>query len=108
MPTRSSVVVVDGLLYMVTDAGIASCLDEKTGTEIWHDRIDGQYSASPLYAGGRIYFFSEDGVATVLAAGREFKVLARNQLADGFMASAAVSGDSLILRTRANVYRIEK
>jgi outer membrane protein assembly factor BamB len=107
VPTRSSVLVVDGLLYMVTDAGIASCLDAKTGNEIWHERIDGQYSASPLCAGGRIYFFSEEGVTTVVAAGREYKLLARNQLADGFMASAAVTGKSLILRTRKSLYRIE-
>jgi outer membrane protein assembly factor BamB len=107
VPTRSSVVVVDGLLYMVTDAGIATCLDAKTGAEIWHERIDGQYSASPLYADGRVYFFSEEGVATVLATGREFKILARNQLPDGFMASAAVSGRSFILRTRTSLYRID-
>jgi outer membrane protein assembly factor BamB len=106
VPTRSSVLVVDGLLYMVTDAGIASCLDARTGAEVWHERIDGQYSASPLYADGRVCFFSEEGVTTVVAAGREFKLLARNQLPDGFMASAAVTGNSFVLRTRKSLYRI--
>jgi len=106
--SRSSVLVVDGLLYMVNDAGIASCLDAKTGEEVWHDRIDGDYSASPIYADGRIYFFSEEGWTTVLAPGRQFKVLARNQLPDGFMATPAAAGNALFLRTRTNLYRIQK
>lgn len=118
VPTRSSVLVVDGLLYMVNDAGIVTCLDAKTGAEVWRQRIDGQYSASPLYAAGRVYFLSEQGVTTVLAAGREFKLLAQNQLPGGFMASPVVTGDSLILRTfqptdqtraqNTTLYRIEK
>jgi hypothetical protein len=70
--------------------------------------VGGNYSASPLYAEGRIYLFSEEGKTTVLEAGREFKVLAENNLADGFMASPAVSGSSFILRTRTHLYCIEK
>lgn len=123
--TRSSVVYADGLLYMVSDAGIVSCLEAKTGREVWHGRIDGEYSASPLYADGRIYFFNQTGKTTVLAAGRKFKVLAENQLGsgkptrqsssstltlqpdDGFMASPAVAGNALFLRTRTYLYRIE-
>ncbi|HEY8747239.1 MAG TPA: PQQ-binding-like beta-propeller repeat protein [Tepidisphaeraceae bacterium] len=108
VPTRSSVLVVDGLLYMTTDAGIVNCLDAGTGKVIWHDRIDGQYSASPVYGDGKIYFVSEQGIATVLAAGKEFKVLARNQLPDGFMATPAIAGDALFLRTRTALYRVEK
>lgn len=108
VPTRSSVLVVDGLVYMTTDAGIVNCLDAKTGKVIWHDRIDGQYSASPIYAGGNIYFFSEEGVTTVLAGAKEFKVLARNQLPEGFMATPAVAGNALFLRTRTALYRVEK
>ncbi len=108
VPTRSSVVVHDGLLYMTTDAGIAQCLDAKTGKVIWHDRIDGQYSASPIHADDKVYFFSEEGVATVLAAGKEFKVLARNTLPEGFMATPAISGDAFYLRTKSALYRVEK
>jgi outer membrane protein assembly factor BamB len=107
VPTRSSILIVDGLLYMTTDAGIANCLDSHTGKVIWHDRIDGQYSASPIYADGKIYFFSEEGVATVLAAGKEFKVLARNKLPDGFMGTPAVAGNALFLRTRTTLYRVQ-
>jgi outer membrane protein assembly factor BamB len=107
VPTRASPILVDGLIYMVNDSGVVNCLDAKTGKDLWHARIDGTYSAAPIYANGRIYFFNETGKATVIAAGREFKVLAENQLADGFMATAAVSGDALFLRTKSALYRIE-
>jgi len=93
---------------MTTDAGIAQCIDIKTGKEIWRKRIDGQYSASPIYADGKIYFFSEEGVATVLAADQEAKVLARNTLPEGFMATPAIAGDAFYLRTKTALYRVEK
>ncbi|HZL38213.1 MAG TPA: PQQ-binding-like beta-propeller repeat protein [Tepidisphaeraceae bacterium] len=110
VPTRPSPVLADGLIYMTSDSGIASCVDAKTGAEVWHGRLDaraGGFSASPIYAPGRVYFFNEEGKTTVLAAGREFKALAENQLADGIMGSPAVSGDALFLRTKTSLYRIE-
>ena len=107
VPTRSSILLVDGLIYMTSDGGIVSCIDAKTGAQVWHDRIDGEYSASPIYADGRLYFFNQDGKTTVLAAGGTFKVLAENQLPDGFMATPAVAGRTLFLRTRTALYRIE-
>ena len=107
VPCKPSLLYLDEALYMIDDGGIASCLDAKTGEEIWRERIGGNYSASPLAAGNRIYFFSEEGKTTVIAARREFKVLAENNLDDGFMASPAVAGDALILRTKSHLYRIE-
>ena len=74
---------------------------------VWSGRLAGNYSASPVWVDGRIYAFNEDGKTTVLEAGREFKVLAENQLDDGFMASPAVAGEALFLRTRTHLYRIE-
>ena len=91
---------------MVNDGGVAACLDAKTGEEIWRKRIGGNFSASPIFASGKIYFFDEDGKATVIEASRNYKVLAVNQLDDGFMASPAVSGNELYLRTRTHLYRI--
>ncbi|MDH3585181.1 MAG: PQQ-binding-like beta-propeller repeat protein, partial [Phycisphaerae bacterium] len=105
-PKKPSVLLIDDLIYMVDDIGIASCLDAKSGAEIWKERIGGNYSASPLYADGRIYFFSEEGKTTVIAPGREFKKLATNQLEEGFMASPAVAGKALYLRTKKALYRI--
>ena len=108
VPTRASVLLHDGLVYFVDDGGIASCVESKTGKDVWRQRIGGNYSASPLYADGRIYFFSEDGTTTVIAPGREFKKLAENKLDGGFMASPAVSGKALILRTKTHLYRVEQ
>ena len=107
VPNKPSILLVGDLILMVNDVGIVSCVEAKTGTMVWQSRIGGTFSASPLYAAGRIYVFDEDGKATVLDAGREFKVLAENHLDNGFMASPAVAGDALFLRTSKDVYRIE-
>jgi outer membrane protein assembly factor BamB len=108
VPTRSSPVLADGLLYMVDDKGIASCIDASTGEAVWSGRrLEGEYSAAPIYAAGRVYFFSEAGKTTVIAAGREFKKLAENELDAGFMADPAVSGEALFLRTKKSLYRVE-
>jgi outer membrane protein assembly factor BamB len=108
VPKKPSLLLVDDLLFSVDDAGIAGCLEAKTGTEVWRERVGGNYSASPIYAEGRIYFCSEEGKTTVIEAGRQFKKLAENQLADGFMASPAVASRALFLRTKTHLYRIEK
>jgi outer membrane protein assembly factor BamB len=107
MPSKPSPLLVGGLIFVVDDGGLASCLDANTGQEIWRERIGGNYSASPLFAEGRLYFFSEEGKTTVVKAGRQFAKLAENKLAAGFMASPAVSGKALILRTKTHLYRIE-
>jgi outer membrane protein assembly factor BamB len=108
VPNKPSVLFAEGLIYMVNDTGIASCVEAKTGALVWQSRVGGMFSASPLYAGGRIYLFDEEGKTTVLEPGREFKVLAENLLDNGFMASPAVVGDALILRTSRDLYRIEQ
>jgi outer membrane protein assembly factor BamB len=104
---KPSPLLVDDLLFMIDDGGIASCLEAKTGAEVWRERVGGNYSASPVYAEGRIYFSSEEGKTAVIEAGRQFKVLAENQLGDGFMASPAIAGKAFFLRTRTHLYRIE-
>ncbi len=108
-PTRPSQLIVGDHMYMVNDKGVASCLDINTGKPTWTERIGGSHSASPIYADGRIYFFDEDkGKARVVAANpSEFKQLAENQLDIGCMASPAVIGDVLIIRTKSHLYRIE-
>ncbi|QDU46745.1 outer membrane biogenesis protein BamB [Symmachiella dynata] len=107
VPRRASPLLVDDLLFVVDDGGIAACIDAKTGEGIWRKRLGGNFSASPIYADGKVYFFDEDGKATVIEAAREFRQLAVNKLGDGFMASPAVSGDSLFLRSRSQLYRID-
>jgi outer membrane protein assembly factor BamB len=109
VPKKPSLLLIDDLIYMIGDqGGLVTCVEAKTGKEIWSERISGNYSASPLYTNGRLYFFSEEGKTTILATGREFKEIAKNKLTAGFMASPAVAGQSLFLRTKTHLYRIEK
>jgi outer membrane protein assembly factor BamB len=107
VPKKPSMLLVDDLLFAIDDGGIASCLEAKTGQEIWRERLGGNFSASPLEAGGRLYCANEEGKVVVVAADRQFAKLAENQLGDGFMASPAVSGDALYLRSRTHLYRVE-
>jgi len=106
-PKMASPLLVDDLLFLLAENGVMRCLEATTGNEFWQERIGGEYFASPLFADGNIYCFSQEGKATVLKAGRKFEVVATNTLADGFMASPAVDGRALILRTKKNLYRIE-
>lgn len=108
-PTRPSQLIVKDHFYMVNDKGIASCLDVKTGKATWTHRMGGPHSASPIHADGRIYFFDEDGCSRVIAADpTKFRLLAENHLDAGCMASPAVAGDALIVRTKTHLYRIER
>jgi len=108
-PTRPSQLVVHDHLYMVNDQGIVSCLDVKTGTPVWTERMGGRHSASPIYANGRIWLFDEEHQSRVIEANpKEFRLLAVNPLDDGCMASPAVIGDALIVRTKTHLYRIEE
>ncbi len=108
VPKKPSLLLVGDLLFSIDDGGVAGCLEARSGTEVWRERVGGNYSASPVSAEGRIYFFSEEGKTTVIDAGRVFKVLAENNLDDGFMASPAIAGKAFFLRTRTQLYRIEK
>lgn len=103
----ASPLLVDGLIYTAADQSFVTCVDVANGQVVWTERIGGSYAASPIYADGRMYFFSQDGTTTVLKPGRTFAPLATNTLADGFLASPAVSGKSLFLRTKTSLYRVE-
>ena len=107
VPDQSTPVVVGSRLYMVSSSGIASCLNTATGETLWKARIGSDFAASPLAADGRIYFCDARGKTTVIAPGDTYQVLAVNSLADGCMASPAVVGKALVLRTKAALYRIE-
>ncbi len=118
-PKYSSPVVVDGLIYMALDDSFLVCLDAETGETVWKERVGGKFRACPIYADGHLYFFSLEGVTTVIKPGRDFEVVATNRLEEGaanddprrgpgFMASPAVVGDALILRTRHHLFRIEE
>jgi len=105
---KPSVTLVGDLLFVINDLGIASCVDATSGENIWTHRLGGNFSSSPIVSGGRIYVGNEEGKFFVFEASREFKLLAENQFSDGFMASPAVDSQSLYLRSRTHLYRIEK
>ncbi len=103
----ASPILVDGLIYMAADEGIINCIDAATGHPVWQKRVGGSFAASPIYGDGHLYFCDRDGVTTIIKPGRKFERVATNTLDDGFMASPAVDGRALILRTKSNLYRIE-
>jgi outer membrane protein assembly factor BamB len=107
-PKLPSALLVGDELYLVSDQGVATCLDARTGEELWAQRLGGNVNASPLFADGRIYFCNRDGATFVVAPGREYKLLAENRLEGAFFASPAVVEKSLVLRTDQALYRIEK
>lgn len=104
----ASPVLVDDLIYMAADESFVSCVEALTGKVLWSERIGGKYASSPIYADGHLYFCDKDGLTTILKPGRTFEVVATNKLANGFMASPAVSGKALYLRTRTDLYRVEE
>jgi outer membrane protein assembly factor BamB len=105
-PLTPSPILVGDELYTVSDIGIANGVDAKTGDILWQQRLGGNYSASPVFADGRIYFLSEEGVTTVIEPGRTFRRLATSAL-DGFtLASMAVAEESFFIRSHTHLYRI--
>jgi outer membrane protein assembly factor BamB len=105
-PSVPSPLIVDDLLFMASDQGYASCLEAKTGREVWKQRLSagGNHWPSPLYAEGKIYFSGKKGIVSVIAAAREFKLLAENRLEASFIASPAIAGDAIILRSLTHLY----
>jgi len=106
-PTRPSQAVVDGFLYLVSDTGVFSCVELATGRIAWQERRTGRHSASPIEAGGVLWWCDEDGTTVVTKADPErFELVAENKLDSGCMASPAVIGDDLVIRTKTHLYRI--
>lgn len=101
-PYVSSLVHYNGLLYMAGDVGVLSAIDAKTGRRVWQERTGGVFTASPVAADGKIYLLSEDGQTIVLAAGNAGvppRVLSRNKLTARQLASPAISGGRIFIRT---------
>jgi outer membrane protein assembly factor BamB len=107
VPMDVSPLVVGDELYTISDAGVAVCYDAKTGKQLWQKRLSGKFWASPVYADGRIYCLNDSGKTYVLAPGKEYEVLAENQLDGASQASLAIVDGAIFLRTDKNLYRIE-
>ncbi|HET9359986.1 MAG TPA: PQQ-binding-like beta-propeller repeat protein [Vicinamibacterales bacterium] len=105
-PYTPSPLLVGDELYYLSDTGVLSCVDAKTGEMRYQQRLVGNFSASPVFVDGRIYVLSEEGVTSVLAPGKQFKALATNRLDGRTLASMAVADGSFFLRSDTHLYRI--
>lgn len=106
-PKTPSLLADEGILYVVSDDGILTALEAKTGDSIYRNRIGGQYSASPVLIDDRIYLTSEDGVVRVIRKGREFELLAENELGERALATPAAFDNSILIRTDKALYRFK-
>ena len=106
-PLTPSPLLVGDELYAVSDHGIASCLDARTGKLHWLERVGGNFSASPFYADGKIYLQSEEGVTTVIRASKKFERLGQSDLKERTFASYAAADGAIYLRTEKQLYRIQ-
>ncbi len=80
IPKTPSMIAADGLIYSISDNGVAQCVEAESGEVVYQKRVGGNYSASPLMAGGHIYYTSEEGLTTVIRTGREFVKVAENDI----------------------------
>ncbi|MEO2023131.1 MAG: PQQ-binding-like beta-propeller repeat protein [Pirellulaceae bacterium] len=108
IPHTASLMLLDKELYMVSDRGIASCLDAHTGKSHWQQRIGSAYSASPIYSEGKIYFLSEDGITTIIKRGTNYQKIGANPLGERTLASSAPAADALFIRSEGHLFRIGK
>ena len=106
-PKMPSPILVGKELYVVNDGGILTCVDALTGDLHWRERLDGEFSSSPTYAGGLLYFSDQAGVTTVIKPAKTLKLVSKNEL-DGtaHMASFAPLEKSFIVRTNEALYRL--
>jgi outer membrane protein assembly factor BamB len=108
VPHSASMLVLGDELYFVSDAGIATCADAKTGEVHWSERLGGGFSASPVAAEGRVYFQNETGSTFVLKAGKTFEQIAKNDIGDATLASIAVADGTIYLRSEKALRKITR
>ena len=108
VPHSASMLVLGDELYFVSDAGIASCADARTGEVHWSERLGGGFSASPIAAEGRIYFQNETGTGYVLKAGKTYDLLAKNDIGEPTLASYAIADGTLFIRSEKFLRKITR
>jgi outer membrane protein assembly factor BamB len=108
VPKESSPIIVDDLIYLNDDKGVLSCFVAASGEELYRERLEGQggYSASPVYAGGHLFFHNGSGITTVVKPGRTFTKVAENSLGEAGLSSFAVVSDGFVIRTEGHLVLI--
>jgi outer membrane protein assembly factor BamB len=110
IPEVPSALVHQGRIYLVKDGGLVNCFDDASGKRLFRARLaaTGSYFASPIAAGDRIYLASVSGTITVLQAGDEYQVMARNDLSERILATPAIVEGTLYVRADGNLYAFQK
>lgn len=107
VPANPSPILVDGLIYMVSDKGVLTVVDSKNGQQVAQQRLGGNFFASPILADGKLYFCSEEGKVTIIAPSSKLEAIAVNDFPSGIMSTIAVVDNAIVLRTEMHLYRIE-
>jgi outer membrane protein assembly factor BamB len=106
-PDTSSPVFKNGMLFMISDNGIVTCLSARSGNKIWQSKLNGTFFSSPVAIGDRIYFSNSSGMTAVMAASSQFKVLAQNYLPEGIYATLAPVDEQLFIRTKNTLWCVK-
>ena len=110
VPTRapyiSSLLYYDEKIFMATERGIASVVDARNGETLWRERLGGAFTASPVAGDGKVYLLNESGETFVFEAGAPPGLVSRNRLEERTLASPAISGGTLFIRTDAHLVAI--
>lgn len=101
-------VAYNGSIFLVSDKGVASCVDSQSGKVIWRERLKGEYWASPVCVDGKIYAINAAGSVTVFAADKEFRKLGESELGEKSHSTPAVSNGQMILRTISHLMSVGK
>lgn len=107
-PRNASPLLVGNELYLISDNGIATCVDARTGEVYWQERLGGDFSASPIYVEDKIYCLNESGTTYILAPGRNYHLIRENQITGRTLASLAPADGALYLRTEDALYCISE
>lgn len=107
VPQIPTPVIVNGLMYMVHDRGMVSCIDAKTGEVVWKEKLKGNFNASPIYAAGNIYLTNVKGNCTIIKPGKTFQKVAENDLKETVKAIPVFVDDKMILRSEKALYLIK-
>lgn len=107
-PFTPSGVVYEGRYYLIDDDGLGTCLDARSGSDIWQERTGGKYRASLTAGDGKIFFTSMEGVVTVVNASEEFEVLSKNKIDEGIQASPAFANGRIYLRGEKHLWCVGK
>ena len=106
VPQIPTPIIVDGLMYMVHDRGMLTCLDAMTGEPVWEEKLAGNYNSSPVYAAGNIYFFNVKGECTIIKPGDTFQKVTENDLDGTIKAVPVFVDDKMIVRSDKFLYEI--